>query len=111
MTREERRDHLEEFFPNYRKLTAPPTPMRTRREVIAQMFDHAKTCPVCQMRAKMVVAIKERAMEIAGGDECMGICKNCGAEKTNVEPDARKLQCDECHLFEVYGCDEFLIRV
>lgn len=42
-------------------------------------------------------------------DDCLGFCKVCGAEAYGVEPDARRVKCDECGEYAVYGAEELLI--
>lgn len=43
-------------------------------------------------------------------DEYTGICRFCGAEAGNTEPDARKYRCETCNVNEVYGIEELLAR-
>jgi len=45
---------------------------------------------------------------IESGDY-MGFCIRCGAEAFEVEPDARKYECDICGENAVYGAEELLI--
>lgn len=47
----------------------------------------------------------EEAME----DGCTGFCLACGEEACGVEPDARKLRCEACGEFEVYGAEEVIL--
>ena len=42
-------------------------------------------------------------------EEYIGFCLACGAEKYDVEPDARKYECDECGKEKVYGAQEILL--
>ena len=51
----------------------------------------------------------DRIMEACEADDCLGFCINCGAEAYGVEPDARKYECEECGLHQVYGAEELLI--
>lgn len=37
-----------------------------------------------------------------------GFCLSCKEEAFNVEPDARKYECDNCGEKEVYGIEELL---
>jgi hypothetical protein len=48
-------------------------------------------------------------MEAAQGDENIGFCTTCGAEKDGCEPDARCYPCDECGELAVYGAEEILM--
>lgn len=38
-----------------------------------------------------------------------GFCIACGDEAYNVEPDARKYECESCGAKKVYGAQELLI--
>lgn len=38
-----------------------------------------------------------------------GFCTACGAEASNVEPDARDYTCEECGEEAVYGAEELLV--
>lgn len=42
-------------------------------------------------------------------NDSMGLCIRCGADKSNVEPDARKYPCESCGENGVYGVAELLI--
>lgn len=42
--------------------------------------------------------------------EDTGICRACGAEQGNTEPDARRYPCEACGEEEVYGTEELLTR-
>ena len=42
-------------------------------------------------------------------EEYIGFCIACGAEAYDVEPDARKYECDECGKEKVYGAQEILL--
>jgi len=50
-------------------------------------------------------------IEAVESGEDMGFCIACGAEAYNVEPDARKYECDECGAEKVYGAEELLMMV
>jgi predicted RNA-binding Zn-ribbon protein involved in translation (DUF1610 family) len=50
-------------------------------------------------------------MAAAEADEYMGFCIGCGAEAYNVEPDARKYECEECGENKVYGAEELLMML
>lgn len=51
-----------------------------------------------------VVAAVER-------DEMTGFCVACGEEAYNVEPDARRYECDSCGESKVYGAQELLFML
>jgi len=51
----------------------------------------------------------DRVIEAVQADDFRGFCKVCGAEAYNVEPDARKYECEECGEEAVYGAEEFLL--
>ena len=45
-------------------------------------------------------------------DECNsygGVCLDCGARTTGVEPDARRYRCERCGREAVYGLEEALL--
>lgn len=42
-------------------------------------------------------------------DEDVGICTQCGAETTGVEPDARGYECETCGAHAVCGAEELLL--
>lgn len=39
----------------------------------------------------------------------MGFCLACGDEAYNVEPDARRYECESCGRMTVYGAEELLL--
>lgn len=43
-------------------------------------------------------------------NEDTGICRACGHQQGNCEPDARKYPCENCGAREVYGTEELLTR-
>lgn len=51
----------------------------------------------------------EAVIAAAEGDEYIGFCIACGAEQYEVEPDARRYECDECGKAKVYGAQEILL--
>jgi len=58
----------------------------------------------------MVGAVSmNRIMGAIEADENLGFCIACGADAFDCEPDARKYECEECGLLEVYGAEELLI--
>lgn len=42
-------------------------------------------------------------------DSNSGFCLACGEQAYNVEPDARRYECDSCGAHKVYGCQELLL--
>ena len=42
-------------------------------------------------------------------EEYIGFCIACGAEAYDVEPDARRYECDDCGANKVYGAQEILL--
>ena len=48
-------------------------------------------------------------MDVIQADELQGFCLNCGEVVDNVEPDARKYECDVCGDTAVYGAEEILL--
>lgn len=52
----------------------------------------------------------DRVIAAAENDEeYIGFCVACGAEHYEVEPDARRYECDECGKHKVYGAQEILL--
>ena len=47
----------------------------------------------------------------AAEDGTIGFCLACNQENYNVEPDARKYECEHCGEARVYGAEELLIMV
>ena len=39
-----------------------------------------------------------------------GICVNCGNLQGDVEPDGKRIQCEDCYKRTVYGAQEVLVR-
>lgn len=54
--------------------------------------------------ARIVEALDRQLTQL----EDPGFCVNCGAEASNVEPDARAYKCSACDYFGVYGAEELL---
>jgi hypothetical protein len=50
-----------------------------------------------------------RLERIIEGDNNVGFCIACGAEKDCVEPDARKYPCPVCEHNTVYGAEELVM--
>ena len=48
-------------------------------------------------------------MDVIQAEEFQGFCLNCGELAYNVEPDARRYECDECGDTTVYGAEEILL--
>lgn len=44
-------------------------------------------------------------------EEYIGFCIACGAEAYDVEPDARRYECDDCGKEKVYGAQEILLMM
>lgn len=53
---------------------------------------------------------KDRIIEVCSEDYA-GLCVNCGAEHSGIEPDARGYKCDDCNQLTVYGAEELMIRL
>jgi hypothetical protein len=53
--------------------------------------------------------ILKRTMALAGEDDNMGICFECGNEQGGCEPDARKYECENCGQMAVFGAEEIII--
>jgi Zn finger protein HypA/HybF involved in hydrogenase expression len=54
--------------------------------------------------------LAERILQAIAADDNIGFCKECGAEKSNVEPDAVDYACEECGQHAVCGAEELLIE-
>lgn len=57
---------------------------------------------------------KARTLNIAialleEGDDCTGLCLACGAEASEVEPDAEGYTCEECGKREVAGAEQIVL--
>lgn len=65
------------------------------------------------MKGKIKIKILETTqheMECAI-DEYLGYCINCGEfTNANVEPDARRYECEGCGLRTVYGAEEAMLN-
>jgi len=59
-------------------------------------------------RRKLSLARVMRAVE---RDDMTGFCVNCGAERGNVEPDAKNYPCEKCGEPAVMGAEEVLARI
>ena len=53
----------------------------------------------------------EQVVEAVESGEYMGFCLSCGAEAYNVEPDARRYECEDCGENRVYGAEELLMML
>ena len=53
----------------------------------------------------------ECVMDAVEADDNLGFCAACGAEAFNCEPDARNYECESCGKREVFGAEEFLMRM
>lgn len=57
-----------------------------------------------------IIAKRFTVEELEAADDMQeGFCIACGASKDSCEPDARKYQCEECGLKQVYGASEIAI--
>lgn len=85
-----------------------PAHREARKPVIAAHIA-AGPCAICDARRAQRKTILEMAMEAAGSDDAIGICVNCGHERSGCEPDARGYKCDNCQMLSVYGAEEIII--
>ena len=53
----------------------------------------------------------DRVMEAVERDDHEGLCGACGEEAYDVEPDARKYECEACGEHQVYGAEEWLLML
>jgi hypothetical protein len=53
----------------------------------------------------------DRIIAAIEGDDYIGFCIKCGAERDRCEPDAREYECEECEEKAVYGAEELLIMI
>lgn len=53
-----------------------------------------------------LIEAAEESMFGMGGN---GICRACGEDAYQVEPDARRYECECCGEREVYGAEELLV--
>jgi ribosomal protein L37E len=53
----------------------------------------------------------DEVMAAAERGEYMGFCLACGDEAYDVEPDARKYECESCGANKVYGAEEILLMM
>jgi predicted RNA-binding Zn-ribbon protein involved in translation (DUF1610 family) len=60
------------------------------------------------MKAHKSVSLA-RIMKAAESGEYVGFCLACGKKAYEVEPDARKYECEECGEAKVYGAEELVI--
>ena len=51
----------------------------------------------------------DQIMVAVQDDDGRGFCLACGAEAYGVEPDARRVECEECGKARVYGAEELLL--
>ena len=50
----------------------------------------------------------QQVMRAVERDDMTGICRACGSEQENVEPDAERYKCLACEANEVYGAARLL---
>jgi DNA-directed RNA polymerase subunit RPC12/RpoP len=53
----------------------------------------------------------EQVIDALESDHYVGFCLECGAEAYDVEPDARRYECENCGKRKVYGAEEILLMV
>jgi DNA-directed RNA polymerase subunit RPC12/RpoP len=58
--------------------------------------------------AKLTLA---KIMRAAKSGEYVGYCTKCGSKAYEVEPDARKYECEKCGAKAVYGAEELLLMM
>ena len=51
----------------------------------------------------------DEVLEAAEMDANIGFCIACGEQAFDVEPDARKYECESCGEHKVYGAEELLL--
>ena len=51
----------------------------------------------------------DEVLEAAEMDGNIGFCIACGEQAFDVEPDARKYECESCGEHKVYGAEELLL--
>lgn len=56
-------------------------------------------------------AVLAAAKESMFGMTDTGFCLACGTETIHIEPDARKVECEECGEKMVYGAEELLFHL
>ncbi len=50
-------------------------------------------------------------IEAVASDECLGFCRYCGEQNSNIEPDAVGYDCQSCGRAAVDGAEELLMRL
>jgi hypothetical protein len=55
----------------------------------------------------ILVAVEESTFGLSD----IGFCLACGAERYQVEPDARNYPCEECGKRKVFGAQEILLSI
>jgi hypothetical protein len=53
----------------------------------------------------------ELVLEALEADDCTGYCIGCGAQASNIEPDARNYECECCEALMVFGAEELLLML
>ena len=53
---------------------------------------------------------EEQLLSVVQADNGVGICCACGAEQSNVEPDATGYRCECCGALAVMGAEQLLIE-
>jgi len=75
---------------------------------------HQEQTTVCETptpKAKRKAITIQRVIDMCERDEYEGICLACGEDAFDVEPDARKYECDSCGKEKVYGCQELIMML
>jgi len=49
-------------------------------------------------------------LQAAQAQNNTGFCLACGEEMANIEPDARRAECESCGALKVYGAEDLLVR-
>lgn len=83
------------------------------RKIVATFRIVATTAEICRISFGEVIdspLTKDRIIS-ACSEDYIGLCVNCGAEHSGIEPDARAYKCDECGQLTVYGAEELMIRL
>jgi hypothetical protein len=61
------------------------------------------------LKTQQPLQLTEEQYHALAGDDT-GVCRACGHEQGNCEPDARKYRCEACGDRQVYGVEELLTR-
>lgn len=107
-----------EFYSYGWKITGTIKKDRTPEQAVANIVsalrakgDAAKWKIVFSGGTAPVIIEQEQIVRAIESGEMVGFCKECGAEVSGVEPDARNGRCDSCGAMAVYGAEEMLISL